>query len=109
MKVTFRNCTYGENKTPLVFDVEDYGSLFGTGETGQIAMVCRYSGYSSINAAYDEKIKAENGGTYPDGQTWYAAMLPYSNAVDYLEIIAAPKGIELTKLNSDCYPVIIFE
>jgi hypothetical protein len=36
-------------------------------------------------------------------------MLPYSNGNDYLEVIAAPEGIELTKLNSDCYPTIIFE
>ena len=109
IKVTFKNCTYGPNKTPLIFNVEDYGSLFGTGDTNQIAMVCRYSGYSSINAAYDEKVKAENGGSYPDGQTWYAAMLPYSNGVDYLEVIAAPEEIGPTKLNSDCYPTIIFE
>ena len=72
-------------------------------------MVCRYSSYSTINAAFDEKIKAENGGTYPDGQSWYAGMLPYSDDVDYLELIAAPEGVELTKLNSECYPTIIFE
>jgi hypothetical protein len=109
IKITFKNCTYGANKTSLVFDVNDYASRFGTNDTNQIAMVCRYSGYSSINAAYDEKIKAENDGKYPDGRTWYACMLPYSNDVDYLEAIAAPSGITLTKLNSDCYPTIIFE
>ena len=89
IKVVFKNCTYGPNKTPLIFNVEDYGSLFGTGDTNQIAMVCRYSGYSSINAAYDEKVKAENGGTYPDGQTWYAAMFPYDDTINYLKEIAA--------------------
>ena len=109
IKVTFRNCTYGVDKTPLVFDVKDYGTIFGTGDVNQIAMVCRYSGYSTINAAFDEKIKAENGGTYPDGQSWYAGMLPYSDDIDYLELIAAPEGVELTKLNSECYPTIIFE
>lgn len=109
IKVTFRNCTYGADKTPLVFDVKDYGTIFGTSDVNQIAMVCRYSSYSTINAAFDEKIKAENGGTYPDGQTWYAGMLPYSDDVNYLELIAAPEGVELTKLNSECYPTIIFE
>lgn len=109
IKVTFKKCTYGPNKTPLVFDAENYGSLFGTGNDKQIAMVCRYSGYSSINAAYDEKIKAENDGKYPEGRTWYAAMFPYSNGDDYLKVIAAPDGIELKNKNSDCYPTIIFE
>lgn len=108
--VTFKNCTYGNDNAPLVFNVEDYASIFGTSETDQIAMVCRYSGYSSINAAYDEKIKAENGGSYPDGRTWYAGMFPYSDDVNYLEVIvAADKDIELTNKNSDCYPTIIFK
>ena len=100
---------YSTGKHHAEMIVKDYGTIFGTSDVNQIAMVCRYSGYSTINAAFDEKIKAENGGTYPDGQTWYAGMLPYSDDVNYLELIAAPEGVELTKLNSECYPTIIFE
>lgn len=109
IKITFKNCTYGEDKTPLIFNKEDYPVLFGVESTEQVAMVCRYSGYSSINAAYDAKVLEDNAGVYPDGQTWYAAMFPYSNEESYLEKIVAPEGLELTKLNSDCYPTIIFE
>jgi len=113
--VTFKNCTYGTAKTPLVFDVENYGSLFGTGNTDQIAMVSRRSGYSSINAYYNEMFKDSDGNyKYPGGSSWYACMFPYSNDVNYLEAIAVPSSITsgimsgITLCNSDCYPTINF-
>lgn len=117
IKITFKNCTYGAENTPLVYAKTKYAKLFGTSEADQIVMLCRYSGYTSINQAFDEKIQAENVDgkypgsetKYPDNQTWYAWMFPYDNNRSYLEEIAAPADITLTHKNSDCYPTIKFE
>lgn len=87
IKVVFKNCTYGnsEDPTPLIFNSADYPSLFGTGAESQIAMVCRYSGYTTINTAYADTFV--DG--YPNGGSWYAAMFPYDDTINYLVRIAA--------------------
>lgn len=48
-------------------------------------MICRYSGYATINKAYADTFV--DG--YPNGGSWYAAMFPYDDIINYLERIAA--------------------
>lgn len=98
MTITFRNCTYGPDKTKLVFNADEYKNFIGANVDSDLICILRQSGRDSFNQ-WNENFQAEHDRIY----------VPYDDSVKYMGDYIEEIEWTQTNKNSDCYPTIIFE
>jgi hypothetical protein len=80
----FVQCTYGQNKTPLVISSDKYPMCFGSNDNNQIVYVSKHSNYASIFN--------DNGKYQP---------YPYSKDIEYMPVFNNMNAILSANLSGD--------
>lgn len=98
MTITFRNCTYGAENTPLKYAIDEYKNIIGTNAEGELIGIFRQSGRTTFNP-WNENFPTESS----------MLSFPYDDETkSYMETFEEITWTQTNK-NSDCYPTIIFE
>lgn len=97
MTITFKNCTYGSDKKPLIFTTDKYAEICGSNTDAQLFFILRQSARATFNV-WNENWPANTDLSFP-----YADDVTYIG--DYIEEITWTQ----TNKNSDCWPTIIFK
>lgn len=94
---TFRNCTFGPEKTSIKFFSNEYKTVIGSESEVCIIEILRQSGRESFNA-WNEN--------WPKGKNF---AFPYDDEVKYIGEYIEEIDWNQQNKNSDCYPEFIFE